>query len=179
MARYVALVRGLGGAFGHIIPMKELAALLGKQGLREVRTYIASGNAVFSAGKIDPVAVAGRVTKAIERRRRFAPWVVILTRAQLARAIAANPFAQAEGAPASLHLVFLAQKPRAVDFAPLDRLLKPNERYALKGKVFYFFAPDGVGKSRAFPRVERTVGLGTARNWRTCRTLLEMADERG
>ena len=175
MSRYVALVRGLGGRY--TIAMKDLVAILQRLGLKDVKTYIASGNAVFSAGSLDAGKVGARITAAIERKRGFAPPVIVRTQSELERAIAANPFPQAETAPTSLHLVFLARKPRAPDFAPLDRLLKPNERYVLKGQVFYFHAPDGVGRSDAFRRIEKTVGLGTARNWRTVRTLQAMLAE--
>jgi uncharacterized protein (DUF1697 family) len=172
MAAYVALVRGLGGQY--TIAMKDLARIFERLDLKDVRTYIASGNVVFRSARGNLAATAAKITAGIKRARGFAPPVLILSDRELDRAIAANPFPQAEAAPTSLHLVFLAAKPRAPDFAPLDRLLKANERYVLKGKVFYFYAPDGVGKSRAFPRVERTVGLGTARNWRTARTLQAM-----
>jgi len=174
MTRHVALVRGLGGAY--TIAMKDLVRILERLGLEDVRTYIASGNAVFSAGKLDPAALGAKITAGIKRARGFAPPVVIVNAAALDRAIAANPFPQAEAAPTSLHLVFLAEKPKQPDFAPLERLLKGNERYALRSKVFYFYAPDGVGQSRAFPRVEKTVGLGTARNWRTVRALQAMLE---
>ena len=172
MTGYVTLIRALG--FPNTIAMRDLARIHERLGLEDVRTYIASGNVVFRAGRLDREKTAAKISAGIKRARGFAPAVLVLSEAELAAAIEANPYPEAEAAPKSLHLVFLAQKPKTVDFAPLERLLKDNERYTLEGKVFYFLAPDGAGKSRAFPRIEKTVGLGTARNWRTVRTLQAM-----
>jgi uncharacterized protein (DUF1697 family) len=166
MITYVALIRGLGGRY--TIAMKDLARLVGKQGGADVTTYIASGNVVFRSRRRDAGVLAGNLTAAIARSRGFAPRVIIRTLAELARAMAANPYPEAAAAPTSLHLVFLADTPRSPDLAALQRLCKPNERFSLGRKVFYFHAPDGVGKSRAFPRIEKALGVrGTARNWRS------------
>jgi uncharacterized protein (DUF1697 family) len=58
----------------------------------------------------------------------------------------------------------------------MEALATDTERFALKGKVFYLYTPDGFGTSRLSARIDRHLGVqSTARNWRTVTTLLEMA----
>jgi uncharacterized protein (DUF1697 family) len=49
MDTWIALLRGINVGGKHIVPMKELTALLRADGFEEVRTYIQSGNLVFRA----------------------------------------------------------------------------------------------------------------------------------
>ena len=176
MLTYIALIRGLGGKY--IVPMKELVRLMERIGLRDVRTYIQSGNAVFRSKKINVAAVSARIKAAIQRGYGFAPEVIIVTLAELSKAMAANPYREAESNHKSLHLHFMAAAPKAPDLDTLDALRADGERFALKGKVFYLHAPAGVGRSKLFARIEKKLGVpATARNWRTVCKLKELAEK--
>lgn len=174
----IALLRAVNVGGNHLLPMKEFVHLLESMGLTNVRTYIQSGNAVFQTKKSDVAVLAGKIKSRIKRDHGFAPETVVLTLNELKRAVAANPYPQADANPQSLHLVFLDSAPKKPDLAALEKLKQDSEHFALKGKAFYFYAPDGVGRSRLFARIEKSLGVtGTARNWRTVRCLLEMAQE--
>jgi uncharacterized protein (DUF1697 family) len=50
----------------------------------------------------------------------------------------------------------------------------------LKDKIFYLHTPDGFGISILAARAERALGVAaTARNWRTVKTLIELASAQG
>lgn len=49
--KYVALLRGINVGNGARVPMKDLKALLEGLGLRDVATYLNSGNAIFSSSQ--------------------------------------------------------------------------------------------------------------------------------
>ena len=158
-----------------MLPMKELTALLEGIGASNVSTYIQSGNVAFrTAGAAD----SGFVTKiqdAILEQFGFRPELLILDKVAIDEAIGDNPFPEADAAPTSVHLMFLPTIPGDPDLASLERVRRPSERYMLKGKVFYFHAPDGVGRSKLAARIEKSLGVaGTSRNWRTVRKLQEM-----
>ena len=58
----------------------------------------------------------------------------------------------------------------------MNRLRAGREIFAIKGKVFYLHAPDGIGNSKLAAAAERHLRVdATARNWRTVLALLEMA----
>ena len=60
----------------------------------------------------------------------------------------------------------------------MNELKVKAEQFALKGKVFYFYTPDGFGISKLATRIDRLLGVETtARNWRTVGKVLEMTKE--
>ena len=155
--------------------MRDLAELLGALGCREVRTYIQSGNVVLRAGGAR-TALTARIGAAMAERFGFRPGLVLLPAAELARAVAANPFRAAVARPQSLHLWFLERRPPAARVRALDAQLSRGERCAVRGRVLYLHAPLGIGKSRFAPRAEGVLGVAaTARNWRTVTELLALA----
>lgn len=175
MTTYIALLRGINIGGHNKLPMKDLSALLTEMGLREVQTYIQSGNVTFRSAAKDRAALAAKISGAIRARHGFAPQVWLLDAAELREAMAGNPYPEAEAIPASLHLLFLAEVPPQPKLKELDALKTSSERYTLAGKVFYLHAPEGVGRSRLAANAERLLGVAaTGRNWNTVRKLAEM-----
>jgi len=178
MNTYIALFRGINVGGSHILPMKELKAVLEQNGCREVRTYIQSGNVILNSPISDATRLAKQLAAAVSRSHGFEPRVVVLTRSEFEKAAAGNLFAQANQNPTSLHLFFLHTLPKKPDLKPLEAIRAKTEAFALKGKVFYLYAPEGFGRSKLAARAERLLGVeATARNWRTVTTLLAMAKD--
>lgn len=168
MKTYIALFRGINVGGHHKMPMKALTALLEGLGLSRVQTYIQSGNVVFHAPKGTVTHWSTAIRGAVTEHFGFSPWVLVMEAATLVRAAEANPFPQAEADHKTLHLFFLAAKPKSPNFEALDRLKAPNESYTLLDTVFYLHAPNGIGVSKLAGRVEGLLGVeATARNWRT------------
>ena len=91
--------------------------------------------------------------------------------------MSANPYAEAESEPKTVHLFVMAERPEGVDTDGLDALRAETERWQLKDRVFYLHTPDGYGTSKLTARAEKLLGVeATARNWRTVRKLREMAE---
>ncbi|HEX5130890.1 MAG TPA: DUF1697 domain-containing protein [Candidatus Krumholzibacteria bacterium] len=175
MAVQVALFRGINVGGSGVLPMKELVAVLEAVGCRNVHTYIQSGNAVFTSD-----AGAARLTKKIRaeinRRRGFEPKVLLLTRRDIERAMAKNPFPEATDEPKLLHLGFLSGAPGRAAVASLERLRAPEEQYRVIGSVLYLHLPAGAGRSRLAAGAEKALGVPmTVRNWRTVCKVHEMA----
>lgn len=178
MHTYIALLRGINVGGTSLLPMKELVALLQDLGCRDVRTYIQSGNAVFTSHEPDAAHLAAAIGAEIKARRGFEPRVLLLTRAELEQAIAANPFPAAESDPQSLHLGFLAAELASPDLAAIEKLRAASERWQLIGRVFYLHAPEGIGRSKLAAASERLLGVPlTDRNWRTVQAVAQMARE--
>ncbi|GAB4510188.1 MAG: DUF1697 domain-containing protein [Haliangiales bacterium] len=176
---WVALLRGINVGGRHRLPMSALVEIMKGQGLTDIKTYIQSGNAVFDgparASSSSGADLADAIADGIADAHGFKPRVLILSAAQLASAIAANPFPEAEGEPKQLHLYFLAAAPTAPDLASLEQLKTPTERFHCTDQVFYLHVPDGLGRSKLAAAVERRLGVpATARNWRTVKKLEEL-----
>ncbi|MBI3285814.1 MAG: DUF1697 domain-containing protein [Burkholderiales bacterium] len=178
MNTYIALFRGINVGGKNSILMKELAAALEGMGARNVKTYIQSGNVVFQSAEENPAQLSKKMAVEIKKSHGFEPCILVLSRAAIQKAIAANPFAEAETDPASLHLGFLASRPESPDLVKLSSLKKESERFHLSDGVFYLHAPEGVGRSKLAASAEKLLGVPmTDRNWRTVCKVLEMAQE--
>ncbi len=180
MATWIALLRGINVVGHRVLPMNALAALLTREGLRNVRTYIQSGNVVFQCSRRTPNTLARRISQLVLDHHGFRPQVIVLSHQDLVRAAAGNPFPEAEASPTALHLFFLATSPPTPDVASLSRLRRGREAFELRGNVFYLHTPDGFQESKLAARAERLIGVAaTARNWRTVSRLLEFARNAG
>ena len=178
MNTYIALFRGINVGGRNSLPMKELIVILENIGARKVKTYIQSGNAVFKSDGKNLSQLSKRLTAEIKKRNGFESHVLILGLGALERAMAENPFPEAEADPSSLHLGFLAFTPKSPDLKKLDSLRKKSERFHLSDQVFYLHAPEGVGRSKLAANTEKLLGVPmTDRNWRTVCKIREMASE--
>lgn len=176
MDTMIALFRGINVGGYNKLPMRELVETLAGLGLRNIQTYIQSGNVVFECEEGSKIELSNQIRDAIHQSHGFAPDVILLSSEELENAILANPFPEVEDLPKTLHLYFLGSEPTDPDTQRLAEMKSNQERYALIGKVFYLHAPDGIGRSKIAAGVEKALGVSvTARNWRSVTKINEMA----
>ena len=178
MKTWIALFRGINMVGKHLLPMKELVALLEGLGARDVKTYHQSGNAVFRHRGKDASKLAGRISAAIEKEYEFKPLVILLGAEKLARIIVDNPFPEGESEPGRLAVGFMAAAPEKPDLEALEAVRKKSERFALCGDVFYFHAPEGFYRSKLGGKIERSLGVAvTGRAWSSVIKVMAIAKE--
>jgi len=174
---WIALLRGINVVGRNKVPMPALAAALERARFRSVRTYIQSGNVIFQSAAGTARTLGRRIAQLVLREFGFTPEVMVITAAELARAVRGNPFPGAHRDHKSLHIFFLAATPTEPDLESLAKLDAGREAFALKGDIFYLYTPDGFADSVLRPRIERCLGVpATGRNWRTANQLLKMLD---
>ncbi|WP_217213383.1 DUF1697 domain-containing protein [Streptomyces sp. AC550_RSS872] len=178
---YAALLRGINVGGSRRVPMAELRTLLTGLGHGGVRTYLQSGQAVFTADHGDEDSLAAELTSAIEKQFGFAVDVIVRDHAYL-RAIADNcPFPAAELEPKQLHVTYFSAPVDADRFAEIDQPACLPEEFRLGDRALYLYAPNGLGRSRLSEILSRprlTKGLiATSRNWNTVVKLVEMTGD--
>ena len=196
MASHVALLRGINVGGRNKVPMADLREVVASLGHTGVSTYIQSGNVLFSTAEDDTAKLAAALEAAIEGR--FGIWssVVVLSRDELARVLAANPYPD-EPNPRMVHVVFLnAGLPESL----LMRISAAESAAAAKGsrdtvqlagqaagQALFLHTPDGFGTSELAQNVFKIIappkkskqGLAaTARNWATATKLLSLCEEK-
>jgi uncharacterized protein (DUF1697 family) len=177
METYIVLFRGINVGGNNALPMLELVTVLEELGLSNIKTYIQSGNAVFQSKKIDSEELSQKISTEIEKRRGFVAQVLILDVTEFRNAIASNPFPEAEAEPNTLDCFFLLSLPEKPNLKALETVKKDSEQFRLIDKVFYLYAPEGIGRSKLATKVEKTLEVTvTARNWRTVRKIMELAE---
>ncbi|MFH8750951.1 DUF1697 domain-containing protein [Streptomyces rimosus] len=179
MPRQIALLRGINVGGHNKFPMAQQRELFAALGHRDVTVLLQTGNIVFADPGTPPAETARRIEARIADELGFPIPVVVRTRDELAAAVAANPFPQAEAEPKTLHVTFLSDAP--ADPSPLKEL--GSDAYApdqlrLIGRELYMWCPIGVGRSKLADAVSRArLGVtATARNWNTVTKLLALAD---
>ena len=176
MTVYVALLRGINVGGKTTLPMARLRELATGCGLGAVRTYIQSGNLVFTSS--EPAgAVAGRLEAAIAAAGGPAPRVAVRSQAELAAVMAGNPYLDKATEAKQLHVAFLVE---GADPTPLDGLdlaaFAPDE-LTVRGRETYLFLPNGLGRSKLAEALARPKSTdSTVRNWNTVTKLHTMAE---
>jgi uncharacterized protein (DUF1697 family) len=179
MPIYVALLRAVNLGPHNRIAAADLRAAVESTGARNVRTLLASGNAVFESKARGAAAVAAAVGAALARDHGLDTPVLVRDAAAWRAVVGGNPFpAEAKADPSHLVIMPLDGKPAAGALAALEAAIPGRERVALRGTELYLYYPDGIGTSKlGTALLERKLGVsGTGRNWNTALKILAFMD---
>jgi uncharacterized protein (DUF1697 family) len=178
MSRQIALLRAVNVGGNNKVPMARLRELMEELGYRDVETYVQSGNVVFTGGERPGQRVAARLEKQFGDEFGFEIPVVVRTRDELADIIATNPLRKVAGDPAKQIVYFLAEEIDPDRLDAIDPETIAPEVLELHGREIHLWAPGGLGESKVGRALtaKRLGTVATARNWRTVKKLLAMAD---
>ena len=158
--------------------MPALRACLASDGLKDVKTYVQSGNIVVSSDEA-PEELKRRCETLIASEFGLDIPVIVRTREELAQVVGLNPLKEVADNPKRYQVTFLSSELKREQLKRLAELAAAPERLVAVGRELYSWHPDGVGRSKLWGRIAGA-GLGvtaTARNWTTVTTLLGMADD--
>jgi uncharacterized protein (DUF1697 family) len=169
MAALIALLRAVNVGGTGKLPMSDLKAMCEELGFADVRTYIASGNVVFTSRKSE-AAVKSALEKQLEAYAGKPVGVLVRTADEMAKILADNPFPKL--APNRTMAVFLDRAPPADTLATIRG--QKDEKIRLGTREIYIHYGEGMGQSKL---VIPAAKLGTARNMNTVAVLAKMASE--
>ena len=169
MTAYVALLRAV-NVGGRKLVMRDLQAIAGALGLANARTYIASGNLLFTSGLAE-AQVKTMLEGRLAQHMGAAVPVMVRTAGELERVVRNNPFAADPGNRVAV--IFLDEAPPANTIEAARNV--DDERIHLgKREVYVAYGEQGMGQSRLrIPAAQ----AGTARNMNTVARLAELARE--
>lgn len=171
------LLRGINLGSHRRVPMAALRELLTGAGYADVATHVQSGNVVLTDAA-RPARLQRDCQQLISERFGFEVPVIVRSRAQLARVVAADPLGAIAVEPKRYQVTFLSAELDPVKVQCLHGLVVAPEALAVRGCEVYTWHPDGVGRSKLSSALA-AAGLGvtaTARNWTTVNALLAMAE---
>jgi uncharacterized protein (DUF1697 family) len=174
---WVALLRGVNVSGKNMLPMKELEAALVGIGFTGVRTYIQSGNVLFSCRSGVEKTVIGQIETLLADEFGLKVPVVVRAVGDLRKVVGANPYATAEADLTKLQIAFLGAAPEKAAVEKLDPKRSPPDRFEVRGREIYMECPNGFGRTKlTIDYFERVLGTtATARNWKTVNALAEWA----
>jgi uncharacterized protein (DUF1697 family) len=167
MTKYVAFLRAVNVSGNNMIPMSDLKLLCENIGLRNVRTYIQSGNVLFESD-LSEMALVNKLERAVsEKIGRHIP-TIIRTVKELENIVLHNPFPAANAAQVG---ILLFSEPVPKDFSS-DISTTGREEVVLGCREVYIHYPDGMGRSKL--KLPRKANEGTMRNMNTISKLARM-----
>ncbi len=162
---YAALLRAVNVGGTGKLPMSDLARICENAGLHDIKTYLASGNVVFSSDT--PVsAITDMLEQALLTQCGQAVTVFILTAKELARILASHPFQDAPGN--KVIAIVLKGPPEAEDIKTSHQT---QEMIHVGQREITVFYPEGQGTSRLKLGAAQR---GTGRNMNTIAQLATM-----
>jgi uncharacterized protein (DUF1697 family) len=169
MAAFIALLRAVNVGGTGKLPMSDLKTMCEASGFSNVRTYIASGNVVFTSGKSEAA-----VKKALEAKLAAYAGkpvgVLVRSAAEMQGVLNDNPFPKA---PANRVVAVFLDSPPPKDTLAAVRGQK-DEAIELGRREIYIHYGEGMAKSKL---VVPAAKAGTARNMNTIATLAKLAAE--
>jgi len=168
---YVALLRGVNLVGKSTLKMADLKVIADDLGLEKARTYIASGNLLFTSNKPEE-KLRRMLEKELQAHMAKDVRVILRTADELEAVVSANPFTEGQGN--NVQAFFMNEAPPA-DLLETVRGKADDERVtAGVREVYVAYGEKGIGRSRLrIPAAE----AGTARNMNTVARLAALARE--
>ena len=168
MTAFVALLRAV-NVGRRKLAMKDLKTIAEEAGLKNPRTFIASGNLLFASEK-NEAAVGRLLEERLKAHIGAQVPVFVRTASEMADVAKANPFREKQ---ASRVVAIFLEKPPPKDLIEEAHGLD-DEQLALGRREIYVHYPSGMGRSKL--RLPARA-VGTARNMNTVGKLAELAKE--
>jgi uncharacterized protein (DUF1697 family) len=173
MPRYIAFLRAI-NVGGHTVAMSRLRELFVEAGVTDVETFIASGNVSFTTRARNPDSLERRLATHLHTALGFEVETFLRTPRDLARAMAATPFGDAE--VASAHALMVGFVATAPDHATRDRvsaLSGASDALRVVDRELYWLRRTRESEPALSRGIEKALGVAmTVRNATTLRRLL-------
>lgn len=170
--RVALLLRGVNVGRGNRIAMADLARIVAEAGATDVRTLLASGNAVCTTSS-DADRLAAAVHDRLVAGLGLDVPVVARTAAEIDAVVAHDPLGSVATDPSRTLVVFLERAPSADAVAALEAVDRGDEVWELHGRELHLWLPVGIADSAVNKALMKGV-LGvvwTGRNWSTVRRI--------
>jgi uncharacterized protein (DUF1697 family) len=175
--RYLALLRGINVGGNNIVKMTELRACLECTGLKNVTTYIQSGNVLFESQLRSIAKLTRLIEQALSEQLLKAAQIVVVSEEQLASVVTKAPAAfGAEPTKYRYDVIFLKEPVCARELLP-SISLKEGVDEAFEGNgVLYFKRLISRASQSHLTKLISTPAYKsmTVRNWTTTTKLYEL-----
>jgi uncharacterized protein (DUF1697 family) len=171
------MLRGINVSGQKRVRMDRLKALYESLKLRDVETYVQSGNVIFKSQSTKTDTLERKIEGKILEVFGFEVRVFLRARDEFRKIIENNPFKREDAG--KLHVTFLSGVPSSHPREEIERAKAGAEKYSLSGKEVYLLCPNGYGRTRLSNNFfEKKLGVqATTRNWNTINRLYEMANQ--
>jgi len=173
VARLVAFLRAI-NVGGHVVRMDALRTHFGALGFKDVETFIASGNVIFTTGTGDLAALERRIEKRLLAELGYGVATFLRTADEVGKIASYLPFSEAEmRAARSINVGFVGQAPSPAERKSILGLRTDTDAFHVSGREVYWKCLTGQAESKMSNTLfEKVVGQRiTFRGMRTVERL--------
>lgn len=179
--KYAVLLRGINVGGRNIVKMSDLKELLLDLELKNIQTYVQSGNAVLESD-LNETALQNKIHGGFAKRFGFESGVIIRTTDEMQCLIAHLPFSSDEITAAEaadpqaehLYVYFLDSLPEQARLDAVCREYAGPDKLRAGKRELYLLCHQSIRKSKLATRMSRACASATVRNWKTVRSLYHM-----
>jgi uncharacterized protein (DUF1697 family) len=164
VTQYVAFLGGV-NVGGHRVSMERLRAEMRSIGLEDARTFIASGNVIFTSRAI-PTTLEARIERQLEEQLGYAVPTFVRTARAVTTTTARNPFGDLPEAD-SHYVLFLQRPPTAGEKRATVALANARDAFEFHGRELHWLVhgklmdsgvkPAALAKALGQPSTNRNV----------------------
>lgn len=174
MTSHVAFLRGINVGGHKSVSMERLRQAVESLGFQDVRTLLASGNLLFATRAAAARLLANAIERKINQTFGLDVSVILRTRRDLEKLLAADPFKNIKVTPRTrLFVTFLSEKPRTPLKIPYESPDKSFRIIRLIGRdvcSVLTLGPQWARNLRQMDILEKEFGKNiTTRTWNTVR----------
>lgn len=175
----IAILRGINVGGRRKILMADLRSLFESLGFTETKTYIQSGNVIFSDdSKSSDLIVADKIEIAITEKYGFDVPVIVRSSEEIKQAVQNNPFLKNKEADINhLFLTFLKEKPSSENQTKTESYNYAPDQFVILDKDVFLYCEGKYHKSKLTNNFfeKKLKVAATTRNWKTVLKLLELS----
>jgi uncharacterized protein (DUF1697 family) len=148
MPRFFAFLRAI-NVGGHTVTMDALRGHFESLGLKDVETFIASGNVIFTTRSVNAIALEAKIEKRLRTSLGYEVKTFLRTEPELAAVARYEPFnASQVASAASRNVGFLAEPLGKEAIDALMALKTGVDDFHVHGREVYWLCKVGQGQSR-------------------------------
>jgi uncharacterized protein (DUF1697 family) len=179
--KYVALFRGINVGGKNKVLMADLRDMFEKAGFFDVKSYIQSGNVVFSS-EMEQSTIRLIISEAFFELFGFQANILIYNAFEFKSIIDAFPFSEKEISAAATfdpkvtheYIYFLNQSINQVTLEEIKQMNEEKDQIRVGENVFYFLCYESVRLSKSAKWITKRFPDSTARNWSTVNKIVEL-----
>ena len=173
MTRYIAFLRAI-NVGGRVVKMDDLKKILTMPGIKNITTYIQSGNVVFDSAETDKATLVKKIEKKLLTALGYEVTTFVITIPDIESTIKRNPFKKYPE-EMGLHVSFLSAAPDAELVKQLLLLQNEQEQFNVMGTEAYILVRKGAYGETKFSNtfLEKKLKMqATTRNWATVNKMI-------
>ena len=181
MKTAISMLRGINVSGQKKILMKDLKTLYEGLGLKNVITYVQSGNVIFDYDKIKIASISKKIEDKIFENYHFNVSVINKSVVEMESVIKNNPFVKQKGIDLTrLYVSFLYETPVQTNIDKIKDIISGDDKFIISGDEVYLYCPVSYGNSKLSNNFfeNKLKVTATTRNWKTVNELLRLATEK-